>query len=77
MVQNATKKGCIYGLIFMDCNMPIMDGYESTESIRKFYERKQIEQPMIIACTSHTEPEYIKKAWKHQMDEVVSKPVST
>lgn len=32
---------------------------------------------MIIACTSHTEPEYIKKAWKHQMDEVVSKPVST
>ena len=32
---------------------------------------------MIIACTGHTEPEYIKKAWKHEMDEVVAKPVST
>lgn len=29
-VQNAAKKGCVYGLIFMDCNMPIMDGYDST-----------------------------------------------
>ena len=31
---------------------------------------------MIVACTGHTEEEYIKKAWAHQMDEVVAKPVS-
>ena len=31
---------------------------------------------MIIACTGHTEMEYIKKAWIHQMDEVVPKPVN-
>ena len=30
---------------------------------------------MIIACTGHTENEYILKAWKHQMDEVLPKPV--
>ena len=32
---------------------------------------------MIIACTGHTEPEYIEKAWRHEMDEVVAKPVPT
>ena len=32
---------------------------------------------MIIACTGHTEPEYVKKAWCLEMDEVVAKPVST
>ena len=29
---------------------------------------------MIIACTGHTEDEYIQKAWQHKMDEFVMKP---
>lgn len=32
---------------------------------------------MIIACTGHTESEYMKKAWDCEMDEVVAKPVPT
>ena len=40
----------------MDCSMPIMDGYEIKEKIREFYDKNKIDQPMIVACTSHTEP---------------------
>ena len=29
---------------------------------------------MIVACTGHTENEYVKKAYRYQMDEVVAKP---
>jgi CheY-like chemotaxis protein len=51
-----------YGLIFMDCSMPIMDGYTATDKIRGL---KNIQQPMIVACTGHSETEYIKKAFRH------------
>ena len=77
IVERNCSKGIIYGLIFMDCNMPIMDGYDSTKSIRETYRKCKVQQPMIIACTGHTEPEYIDKAWRHEMDEVVAKPVPT
>ena len=26
-----------YGLIFMDCNMPHMDGFETTERLREYF----------------------------------------
>ncbi len=31
---------------------------------------------MIIACTGHTEEEYIQMAWSHFMDEVLPKPTN-
>ena len=31
---------------------------------------------MIVACTGHTEEEYIKKAFMHQMDEIIPKPTN-
>ena len=36
-VKEAQSNGQFqYGLIFMDCSMPILDGYEATDRIRKF-----------------------------------------
>ena len=61
----------------MDCSMPIMNGYDATEKIRQFQRTYKLQQPLIIACTGHTEQEYIKKARCHQMDEIVPKPAQT
>ena len=71
-----TKKQFSYRVIFMDLSMPILDGYEATKEIRNFLRQKGIIQPMIVACTGHTEEEFIKKAWDTQMDEVLQKPVN-
>ncbi len=65
-----------YGLIFMDCSMPIMNGYVATELIRDFVSKNKILQPMIVATTGHTENYYLNKCWVYQIDEVVSKPVN-
>ena len=56
--ENVAKnhdKLCDYDIIFMDCNMPILDGYDSTRGIRQFLYSKKIKQPIIAAVTGHTE----------------------
>ena len=48
-----------YGLIFMDCSMPVMDGYDCSVAIRKYYKQNKVDQPKIVALTGHTEDIYI------------------
>jgi len=52
-VKNAFTEGYSFGLIFMDCCMPVLDGYDSCELIRHFYRKKNLLQPMIVAVTGH------------------------
>ena len=66
MVKKAYEIGLYsYGLIFMDCSMPVMNGYDASDFIRVFLDEKGMPQPMIIATTGHTEDEYINKCWVH------------
>ncbi len=41
----------------MDCNMPIMDGFEATKEIRKMKE-EEINSVIIIALTANTNQSY-------------------
>ena len=55
-------KSCSFDLIFMDCNMPLMDGYETTKRIREYIFDAELDQPIISAVTGHSEQLYIEKA---------------
>lgn len=66
---------CNYDLIFMDCNMPFMDGYEATTQIREYLYSQDLAQPIISAITGHTEQAYIDKSILCGMNQVLSKPV--
>ena len=46
---------CSFDLILMDCNMPVMDGYEATEAIRRYVFEVGLPQPIISAVTGHSE----------------------
>ena len=75
-VEDINKgENCSYELIFMDCNMPIMDGYQASEKIREYLYEKGLEQPLIIAVTGHSEQQYVKKAIFSGMNQVFTKPV--
>ena len=60
-----------YSLIFMDCRMPIMDGFMATQEII----RKISSPPPIIAITANTTPEDQKRCREVGMIDFVGKPV--
>ncbi|KAK3118376.1 hypothetical protein QOZ80_9BG0698170 [Eleusine coracana subsp. coracana] len=63
-----------YHVIFMDCQMPVIDGYEATKLIRKEESRYGIHTP-IIALTAHTMEEDLQKAIDAGMDLHLTKPL--
>jgi signal transduction histidine kinase/ActR/RegA family two-component response regulator len=65
-----------FDLIFMDCQMPEMDGYEATRTIR-IYERERDpnERIPIIALTAHAMEEDQQRCMDAGMDAYLTKPV--
>lgn len=65
-----------FDLIFMDCNMPEMDGFEATQKIREYEQDIEKEQPTpIIAFTAYAMKGDDKKCYDAGMDDYLTKPV--
>lgn len=70
-------KSIAFDLIFMDCDMPILDGFSASKRINEIYSEKKTFQPTIIAITANALNEEIKgKMKKSGMKELYLKPLS-
>lgn len=65
-----------YDAILMDMRMPLMDGYEATETIRKYEELQGLKRTPIVALTSFSMKEEIDKSMKAGCDCHLIKPVN-
>ena len=63
-----------YDIIFMDIQMPVMDGYEATKQIRQL-DRADAESIWIVAMTANAFTEDVKDALEAGMDVHIAKPI--
>jgi signal transduction histidine kinase len=63
-----------YQLIFMDCNMPEMDGFVATEAIRTLEQTNKLPATPIIALTAHVQDEVRQRCLLVGMNGFLSKP---
>ncbi|RLN98606.1 hypothetical protein BBJ28_00008324 [Nothophytophthora sp. Chile5] len=65
-----------YDIVLMDCEMPIMNGYDSTRNIRLFEKEHNLPRIPIIGVTAYAMSGDRKKCLDAGMDEFVVKPIS-
>lgn len=64
-----------FDIVLMDCEMPVMDGYEASRRIRLHEQLHNLKHTPIIALSAHAFDEHKHKCLAAGMDEHISKPV--
>lgn len=73
--EKYTQDPTCFSLILMDCEMPVLDGFEATKKIREWESLNQRAPATIIALTAHALEETEQLCKNAGMNAVLTKPV--
>lgn len=65
-----------YDIILMDCEMPILNGYQASSGIREWEKQYNIPHIPIVAVTAHAQEEFEEKSKLSGMNDYITKPIN-
>ncbi|WP_274643116.1 transporter substrate-binding domain-containing protein [Pseudomonas serbica] len=69
-------KSDVFDLVIADCNMPVMNGYELAQAIRRDEQDRQQPRCTVLGFTANAQPEEIQRCKQAGMDDCLFKPLS-
>jgi len=64
-----------FDAVILDCNMPLMNGYELTEAIRQYERRLHLSPCIVLGCTANAQPSEQVRCQEAGMDDCLFKPL--
>jgi signal transduction histidine kinase/CheY-like chemotaxis protein len=64
-----------FDVVFMDCEMPHMDGYTATQHLRQWEQANQLAPVFICGASAHAMAEYRERALSLGMNAFITKPL--
>ena len=74
-LQSVMQAQTAFDVVFMDCEMPVMDGYTATSSLRKWEQQEQRKPLYVCGASAHAMPEYRERAIASGMNQFIVKPL--
>jgi CheY-like chemotaxis protein len=65
-----------FDIVFMDCQMPVMDGYTAASRIREIEKKSGRNRIPVIAVTAHVLADNKEQCLQSGMDDYLQKPFS-
>lgn len=75
-LHESNKLSSSWDIIFMDCEMPVMDGIEATHRIRGMETERGLKMSWVIGVSAHAQADYIQRARNAGMDDYLTKPIT-
>lgn len=75
-LHESNKLNRRWDIIFMDCEMPVMDGIEATHRIRGMEAERGLKASWVIGVSAHAQADYIQRARNVGMDDYLTKPIT-
>lgn len=76
LIEQAILNNTLFDCILMDCQMPVMDGYECSKTLRFSSQYYDVVNTPIIAMTANAFSGEKEKCFAHGMNDYITKPVN-